>query len=121
MKLLRCVRSGCVGSTHIDLVFQCWGRELRDVIHQVEQAGAQVVATIADNANNAQRVVTDNVGLNLNCIGHVANLLMKDLMTLFARQVDQAKEIETLFRGEPITHRIFSIFFSLPQFDLGPG
>lgn len=69
------------------------------MVKRIEDLGSKVVATIADNAANAQRVVREAPGVGLNCISHVINLLFKDLLTIFHRQVDNVKEVEQFFRG----------------------
>ena len=53
--------------------------------------GVTVVATIADNASNAQKAGRESPGLTLNCLPHTANLLMKDVAKLFMKQFDQCR------------------------------
>jgi hypothetical protein len=90
---------------------EVWGEALKGVIGTVEAMGGKVVATIADNAANAQRVVSEAPGLSLNCLAHVANLLFEDLVKVFQVQFDQVKEVEQLFRGVMII--ILECFFCI--------
>ena len=68
-----------------------WTEELTRVAKMLD--GVSILGCIADNASNAQRSVQDSPGVSLRCLAHLANLLMKDLCSLFERQFDQVKEL----------------------------
>ena len=87
---------------------EVWTEELAVVAGRVQAMGVQVIATIADNASNAQRVVQNSPGLNLNCLAHVANLLMKDASKSFEKQFDQCKEVQALFKNRSRARKIYA-------------
>lgn len=77
-------------------------RELERTIADVESVGCKVVGLIADNAANVQKALAElgstRAKGNVGCMAHGLNLLLKDILGLFQRQLEQCSETVQFFK-----------------------
>ncbi len=80
---------------------------IKSVIAGLKEDGVTVSGVVADNAKNMQKgielTLPDNV-IQLNCVTHSLNLLIKDLAGLFKNQFDQSAQTEEFFRNRHEPH-----------------
>ena len=71
-------------------------------VRYVQQFGCKVIGLQADNAANVQKASMDmgaiHKYLSLNCYAHSAQLLLKDLLSLWGPILAKAEDVEAFFR-----------------------
>jgi hypothetical protein len=70
--------------------------------------GLPIWSVIADGAANVQRTCTETRGLAQRCLAHLANLVLKDASSVFARQFDQCKEVQQFFHQKSRARFIYN-------------
>ena len=70
-------------------------KKLLTIVDNYQQLGLVVTAIVADGAANCQKALAmaaqEGEFIAVRCTAQLLNLLMKDLMLLYDKQVDQAK------------------------------